>query len=222
MAPKKVKSGGAKQKKKRPHSWAVKEPFYLLTAFTELHKHIPIGCIAKTHNNFAGWFAPQQPAKCFYYCNSVYSYRYLSPAYRNDHFVFIDTTSTPKNVGLTRGLALDVWMNANKGKLVVMFSELNGEPLFENGPKLVNECVMLKKFLEESIVHATTVSNNEGIHKMLHAEADRIQAQEEQICAQNEVIKKLKEDSAKDIRNMQDMMLRSLGLNNITANGIEN
>lgn len=46
-------------------------------------------------------------------------------------------------MGLTRGLALDVWMNANKGKLVVMFSELNGEPLFENGPKLVNECVVI-------------------------------------------------------------------------------
>lgn len=79
---------------------------------------------------------------------SVYSYRYLSPAYRNDHFVFIDTTSTPKNVGLTRGLALDVWMNAIKGKLVVMFSELNGEPLFENGPKVVNECVVIVRSIE--------------------------------------------------------------------------
>ncbi|KAI3835620.1 hypothetical protein MKW98_027532, partial [Papaver atlanticum] len=51
--------------------------------------------------------------------------------------------------------------------------------------------------------------------------ADRIQAQDEQICSQNEVIKKLKEDIEKVIRNMQDMMIRSLGLNNITANGTE-
>lgn len=71
------------------------------------------------------------------------------------------------------------------------------------------------------LVHATTVSNYEGIHEMLQAQADRIQAQEEQICVQNEVIKKLKEDNAKDIRNMRDMMLLSLRLNNITANGIE-
>ncbi|KAI3917005.1 hypothetical protein MKW92_015506, partial [Papaver armeniacum] len=68
---------------------------------------------------------------------------------------------------------------------------------------------------------AATVSNNEGIHEMLQVQADRIQAQEDQIRAQSEVIKKMKEDSEKLIRNMQDMMMCSLGLNNITANGTE-
>ncbi|XP_026388996.1 uncharacterized protein LOC113283825 isoform X1 [Papaver somniferum] len=64
------------------------------------------------------------------------------------HFVFIDTTSTPKKVGFTRGLALDVQMNANKGKLVVLFSELNGEPLCDNGPKLANEFVVIVSPIE--------------------------------------------------------------------------
>ncbi|RZC82135.1 hypothetical protein C5167_044921, partial [Papaver somniferum] len=40
-----------------------------------------------------------------------------------------------KERGIDTGLALDVRMNANKGKLVVLFSELNEETLCENGPQ---------------------------------------------------------------------------------------
>ncbi|XP_026425217.1 uncharacterized protein LOC113321528 [Papaver somniferum] len=83
-------------------------------------------------------------------------------------------------------------------------------------------CAQVLKKKQRRCRFATTVSNNEGIREMLQAHADRIQAQEEQIRAQNEVIKKIKEDSEKVIRNMQVMMIRSLGLNNITANELNN
>ncbi|KAI3968998.1 hypothetical protein MKW92_035954, partial [Papaver armeniacum] len=88
-------------------------------------------------------------------------------------------------------------------------------------PTEAEVCAQVLKKKQRRRRSATTVSNNEGIHEMLQAQADRIQAQEEQIRAQNEVIKKMKEDNEKVIRNMQDMMIRSLGLNNITANGTE-
>ncbi|KAI3835463.1 hypothetical protein MKX03_034553 [Papaver bracteatum] len=88
-------------------------------------------------------------------------------------------------------------------------------------PTEAEVCAQILKKKQRRCHSATTVSNNEGIHEMLQAQADRIQAHEEQICTQNEVIKNMKEDSEKVIRNMQDMMIHYLGLNNITANGTE-
>ncbi|KAI3908989.1 hypothetical protein MKW98_008937 [Papaver atlanticum] len=88
-------------------------------------------------------------------------------------------------------------------------------------PTEAEVCAQVLKKKQRRRRSAITVSNSEGIHEMLQAQADRIQAQDEQICAQNEVIRMLKEDSEKVIRNMHDMMIRSLGINNITTNGIE-
>ncbi|KAI3891524.1 hypothetical protein MKX03_029047, partial [Papaver bracteatum] len=88
-------------------------------------------------------------------------------------------------------------------------------------PTEAEVCAQVLKKKKRRRRSATTISNNEGIHEMLQAQADRIQAQEEKIRTQNEVIKKMKEDNENVIRNMQDMMLRSLGLNNIIANGTE-
>ncbi|KAI3861131.1 hypothetical protein MKX03_001157, partial [Papaver bracteatum] len=88
-------------------------------------------------------------------------------------------------------------------------------------PTEAEVCAQILKKKQRRRRYAITISNNEGIHEMLQAPDDRIQAHEEKIRAQNEVIKKMKEDSEKVIRNMQDMMIRSLGLNNITANGTE-
>ncbi|RZC68840.1 hypothetical protein C5167_031968 [Papaver somniferum] len=69
--------------------------------------------------------------------------------------------------------------------------------------------------------HATTTdSNTEGLYAKLQEQADdRVQVQDDQIRAQNEVIKTLKEHNKKFTRNMQ-ILMGTLGLNNITASGI--
>ncbi|RZC56896.1 hypothetical protein C5167_015736, partial [Papaver somniferum] len=60
--------------------------------------------------------------------------------------------------------------------------------------------------------------NSKELQAMIQVEAYIIQAQANQICAQNEIIKKLQEDDEKFTQKMQKPML-TLGLNNSTVDG---
>ncbi|KAI3894822.1 hypothetical protein MKX03_014928, partial [Papaver bracteatum] len=58
------------------------------------------------------------------------------------------TTTTSRNVrGPTRGLKLDALIAANKGKLFVHFSELEGKPDCENASPLASECGVIVRSL---------------------------------------------------------------------------
>ncbi|KAI3939802.1 hypothetical protein MKX01_028003 [Papaver californicum] len=63
----------------------------------------------------------------------------------------------------------------------------------------------------------TADSNSEGLHAVIQAQAERIQSQDGQICAQHEIIKKLKEDNEKIMQNMQNLIKTLVG--NINTDG---
>ncbi|RZC88605.1 hypothetical protein C5167_016467 [Papaver somniferum] len=65
---------------------------------------------------------------------------------------------------------------------------------------------------------STYGNNSAGLYAMIQEQAEKIQAQVDQRCAKNKVIRMLKEENGKFTRNIQKLM-HTLGLNNVTANG---
>ncbi|RZC58969.1 hypothetical protein C5167_006273 [Papaver somniferum] len=97
------------------------------------------------------------------YCVVFIDFNDSSPAYKNDPLCIYRYNIHTKERGIDTGIGLDVRMDANKGKLVVLFSELNGEPLCENGPQT------RKRVCGNSLSYRSTQDKiNELLQRELH------------------------------------------------------
>ncbi|KAI3940753.1 hypothetical protein MKW98_030072, partial [Papaver atlanticum] len=127
------------------------------------------------------------------------------------------TTSTSRNVrGSTRGLKLDALIAANKGKLSVHFSELEGQPDCENASLLASECGV--------IVRSLAPLRHKSWTKIPLRERDALIERLKNkfiLDTSMPMVKEFLMTSMGTNESYKDMMTCSLGLNNITANGTE-